>query len=181
MIKEDFELFKNFILDHNDYFHKGFANAYKDDVINAVNVKQGKDVLRVLPADNHGNYFYLRNEAWTKYEARHPERLSDTGTQRLTFLDTMSVQLIAVVENADAYLLIENLRNTAMMYKELNIQPVTGSWNREQVVSTELAKMSTTDVNAALQRLTDETIVRIGLSVSKIFVPGNCISNPINQ
>lgn len=181
MIKQDFEQLKNFILDNNDYFHKGFANAYKDDVSNAINVQQGKDVLSVLPADNLGNYFYLRNDAWTKFEPKHPERLSDTGTQRLSFLDTISVQLIAVVENADAYILIENLRNTAMMYKELNVQPVTGSWNREQVVASELSNMSSSDINAALQRLSNETIVRVSLSISKTFVPSSCINNPINK
>lgn len=174
----DFNDLRDFILEHNNYFRAGFANAYKDDVSHAVVVKDGKDFQRLLPSDTLGNYFYLRNDAWLKHEAKEPERLADNGTQRLAFLDTMSVQLVAVVNNADAYKLIQNLRNTAMMYDKLNVVPVTSSWNREQVVSTELAKMPMEDINAALQRLKDETIVRIALSVSKSFTPSNCITEP---
>lgn len=174
----DFEQLKDFILAQNTYFLHGFANAYKDDTTHAVWVKNGKDMQCVMPADTLGNYFYLRNDAWLKHEAREPERLTDTGTQRLAFLDTMSTQLVAVVANADACKLIHNLRNTVMMYDKLNVVPVTSSWNREQVVATELAKMRVEDINASLQRLKDETIVRIGLSVSKSFIPSDCITEP---
>ena len=181
MLQQDFEHLKDFILEQNEYFNNGYANAYKDDITHAIIVKQGKYIERVLPADKLGNYFYLRNDAWTKYEAKEKERLTDTGSQRLTFLDTMSVQLVAVVKDADPYLLIENLRNTAMMYRGMNVEPVTGSWNREQVIITELAKMPVDDVSAALKRLTNETIVRVALSVSKVFIPGNCITSPLNK
>lgn len=178
MLHDDFEQLKDFILEHNTYFHKGFAHAYKDDTTHAVWVRQGKDSTRLMPADTLGNYFYLRNDAWLKHEAKEPERMTDTGTQRLAFLDTMSVQLVAIVNNADAYILVQNLRNTAMMYDKLHVVPVTSSWNREQVVSTELAKMRMEDINAALQRLKDETIIRIALSVSKTFIPSACITEP---
>lgn len=180
MLQEDFEELKEFILSQNNYFREGFANAYKDDTTHAVWVKQGKDMQRIMPADMLGNYFYLRNDAWAKHEAKEPQRITDTGTQRVSFLDTMSVQLVACVQHADAYQLIENLRNTAMMYDKLSVLPVTSSWNSEQVVATELAQMKMEDINAALQRLKDETIVRVSLSVSKLFVPGNCIVNPVN-
>lgn len=181
MLQQDFEKLKEHILAENKYFRAGYANAYKDDTTHEIWVREGKDVKRIMPADSLDNYFYLRNEAWTKYEAKEPQRLTDTGTQRLSFLDTMSVQLVAVVNNADAYRLIENLRNTVLMYEGLNVVPVTGSWNREQVVATELAKMRIEDVNGALQRLKDEIIIRLSLSVSKNFIPANCISEPFNQ
>lgn len=179
MLNEDFELFKEFILEKNPYFINGFANAYKDDITHAIYLQDGKDRRRLMPADNLGNYFYLRNDAWMKHEAKELQKLTDTGTQRLTFLDTMSTQLVAIVNNADAYQLIENLRITAMMYEGLDITPVTSSWNREQVVTTELTKVKAEEVYAALQRLENETIIRIGLSVNKIFTPGNCITEPI--
>lgn len=178
MTLTDFEQFRDFILEKNTYFTIGFANAYKDDTNHAIWVKDGKDFNKLMPADTLANYFYLRNDAWLKHEAKEPERLSDNGTQRLSFLDTMSVQLVAVVNNADPYKLVQNLRNTAMMYSHLNVVPVTSSWNREQVVSTELAKMRMEDVAATLQRLKDETVVRIALSVSKTFIPSACIAEP---
>lgn len=180
MIQDDFEQLKDYILDKNSYFRIGFANAYKDDTANDVWVRTGKDLKKILPADVAGNYFYLRNDAWLKHEAKEPERLTDTGTQRLTFLDTMSVQLVAIVNNADAYQLIENLRNTVLMYDRLSVIPVTSSWNREQVIATELSKMRVEDVHAVLKRLKDETVVRLSLSVSKMFIPANCIAEPFN-
>lgn len=178
MLSEDFEELKDFILQQNPYFNTGYANAYKDDTTHAVWVRQGKDLQRIMPADINGNYFYLRNDSWLKHEAKEPERLTDGGSQRLSFLDMMSVQLVAVVNNADAYKLVQNLRNTAMLYSKLNVVPVSSSWNREQVVATELAKMRIEDVNATLQRLRDETIVRLSLNVSKLFIPANCIIEP---
>lgn len=180
MLLQDFEKLKDHILEQNKYFSTGFANAYKDDTTNAIYVQDGKDRRRIMYTDGSGNYFYLRNDAWTKHEAKEPERLTDNGAHRLTFIDTMSVQLVAIVNNADAYRLIENLRNTVMIYNPLNVIPVTSSWNREQVVATELSKMPMEDINAALQRLTDETIVKLSLSVSKIFIPENCIAEPFN-
>lgn len=178
MLDTDFTALRDFILEHNNYFSTGYANAYKDDNTHAVWVKVGRDYKRIMPADALGNYFYLRNDTWIKHEAKEPERITDTGTHRLGFLDTMSVQLVAVVNNADAYKLVLNLRNTVLMYSQLNVVPVTSSWNREQVVSTELAKMKIEDVNAALQRLKDETIVRLALSVSKSYIPSECINEP---
>lgn len=181
MLREDFEQLRDFILEQNKYFVNGYALAYKDDVTNAIHVKDGKDVIRLMPADTSANYFYLRSEAQQKYEAKDPERLTDNGTQRLTFLDTQVVHLVAIVNNAEAYQLIENIRNTAMMYQGLNVKPMAASWNREQVLTSELVKMNAEDINASLQRLKDETIVRIQLNVSKVFIPTNCIVNPCNN
>ncbi len=181
MLREDFEQLRDFILEQNAYFVNGYANAYKDDVTNAIHVRDGKDVQRLLPADTAGNYFYLRNDGQLKHEAKEPERLTDNGAQRLSFLDTQVVYLVAVVNNADPYQLVENIRNTAMMYQNMNVQPVSSHWNREQVVTAELAKMKADDISAVLQRLKDETIVRIQLNVSKVFLPTTCIINPCNN
>ena len=115
MLQQDFEQLKKHILQQNKYFTTGFANAFKDDTTNAIYVKDGKDMRRIMHTDGLGNYFYLRNDTWTKHEAREPERLTDNGPQRLSFTDTTSVHLVAIVNNADAYRLIENLRNTVMM------------------------------------------------------------------
>ena len=114
--------------------------------------------------------------------AQVPDTVATTGNSVASLHTGTSprliVQLVAVVNNADAYKLVQNLRNTVLMYDKLNVVPVTSSWNREQVVSTELAKMKMEDINAALQRLKDETIVRLALSVSKSFIPSECINEP---
>lgn len=181
MQQKNFEDFKDFILSKNAYFTQGFALAYKDDVTHTVQVREGKDVKRLLPADTLSNYFYLRNEPQLKHESKEPERLTDNGTQRLTFLDTQVAHLVAVVNYADAYQLVENLRNTAMMYEGLSVRPTATSWNREQIVTSELFNMSQADITAALQRLKDETVVHVQLVISKTYIPTNCIINPINK
>lgn len=45
----DFEQLKDFILDKNTYFSTGFANAVKDAEIQAIVVKDGNEMKRLLP------------------------------------------------------------------------------------------------------------------------------------
>jgi hypothetical protein len=181
MKQDDFEKLKDFILDKNAYFNAGFANACKDDTTQAIYVRENLELKPVFPADNYGNYFYLRNEESIRHEAQVDGRATDNGAQRLTFLDTIAVQLVAIVKDADAYQLIENLVNTVMMNEGAYVQPITTMWNREQIVATELKGMKVDDMQSALQRLRHETIVRISMNMSKHFIPGNCIVNPIKQ
>lgn len=172
----DFEQLKDFILDKNTYFSTGFANAVKDAELQAVVVKDGNEMKRLLPDDTRSNYFYIRNDTTIKHESKPAERLTDSGTQRLTFHDATTCYLVAIVNNADIYVLLENLKNTVMMYEGMHVQPVASNWNREQVIKEEMAGMRKEDVAAALQRLKNETIVKLTLTVSKIFIPGNCIT-----
>lgn len=178
MLYCDFEQLKDYILSKNTYLHRGFAHAYKDTVLHAIHVKDGNGLINVLPNDSFWNYFYLRNEHGIRHEALPAERLSDSGAQRLSFLDTITVYLVVVVKDAEPFQLIENLRNTAMGYPSLNVIPVSSNWNREQVLMEELAGRKQDEVLAVLQRLTNETIVKLTLNISKQFVPGNCINNP---
>lgn len=179
MLTEDFEKLKDFILEKNTYFQIGFVHAYKDDTNGQVVAKKGKDNIILLPADSSGNYFYLRNNAEIKFNPKEAERLTDTGTQRLTFADTIEIVLVAVVRNADAFQLLENLRNTSMMHEDMDVRPASVKLNREQVLVDELKGMSDKDVEAALQRLTDQTIIQLTLKATKTFIPNECITNPI--
>jgi len=177
---EDFEQLRAFIHTKNNYFHHGFANAFRSDVTGTVWVRKHQDMQCLLPDDTLGNYFYLRNETLIKHDPLPAERISDGGTQRLSFLDTATVYLVAIVHNADEYLLIENLRNAAMAYDHMNVVPVSSNSNREYVIADELSKMRTDDVAATLKRFTAQTVVRLTLQVSKTFIPSNCIVNPVN-
>lgn len=179
MQKQDFELLRSFIHNKNNYFHHGFANAFRSDATGAIWVQKYNDMQCLLPDDTLGNYFYMRAEQTVKHEPQPAERLSDGGTQRLSFLDSATVYLVAIVHNADEYLLIENLRNAAMAYEDMNVIPTSSNSNREYVIADELSKMRTDDVMAALKRLTTQTVVRLTLQVSKTFVPSNCIVNPV--
>lgn len=179
MQRSDFDKLVSHILEKNTYLSKGFGNAYKDDLTGRVLVDRGSDKLVLLPSDVLGNYCYLRNDTQMKHVVAEPQRLTDTGSQRLTFNDTLTVYLVAVVKNADAYQLLENLKNTCMSFPGMNVVPVNSQWNREIVLAEELQGMKQDDVLASLQRLKNETIVKVQLSVSKEYVPSNCIVNPI--
>lgn len=178
MQSNDFEQLACFIMSKNTFFHDSYANVHRDETSNAIYHTQGNERKMVLPNDKLGNFFYLRNEPAITYEAIPAERLTDSNAQRLSFLDTQLVQLVAVVQYADAYRLIELLRNTCMLYEDMNVQPVSSVANREQVLLEEMPKMKADDMQAALQRLKNETIIRLTLRVSKMFIPGSCITNP---
>ncbi len=178
MTKADFEQMAQYILQYNDCFVRGFANAYKDNATNTVWVKDGTDLKCLLPADVYGGYFYLRNDTTIKHEALPQERVTDSGTQRLVFLDSITLYLVAIVKDADEFQLIEDLRNTCMSYDSMNVVPVSSNWNAEQVLAEELAKMKQEDIQAALQRLKNETIIKLTLNVTKPFVPNDCITKP---
>lgn len=181
MQKNDFDKLVTHILEKNAYLSKGFANAFKEMVSSRILVEKGSDKLVLLPSDALGNYCYLRNDTQMKHQPAEMQRLSDTGTQRLTFNDTITVYLVVVVKNADAYLLLENLKNTCMSFAEMNVVPMNSQWNREAVLADELSGMKQDDIRAALQRLKNETIVKLQLNVSKEYVPSNCIVNPLKS
>lgn len=174
----DFEAIKDFILGKNTYFHNGYANAYKDDKTRIILAGQGSDVISLLPDDTKGNYCYLRTDAIIKHDAQMQERLTDNGAQRLVFLDTATLYLVAIVKDADAYTLIENLRNTCMMYEAISLQPTTSNRNREQILMEEMAGIRSEDIAAALQRLKNETIVKLTIKASVPYIPSSCI-NPV--
>lgn len=178
MQSKDFEDLACYIMAENTFFHDGYANAQRDEVNGSIYHQQGRDREVILPDDRKGNYFYLRNEPQMIYEAMPAERLTDSNAQRLSFLDTQLVQLVASVHHADAYRLIETLRNTCMKYGRMNVQPISSIISREQVFIEEMPRLKQEDRLAALQRLKDETIVKLTLRVTKLFVPGSCSGDP---
>lgn len=177
MTTQDFEELKDFILSQNKCFTSGHANAYKGDATQMVYAKnKDGNIKMVMPLVEPEDMFYIRNDMWMKHDAKELESLNPEN-KRLTFLDTMSAQLVAVVNNIDSYQLIEQLRNTVLSYDKLSVIPVTSSWNREQVIATELNRMKIEDVHAYIRRFKDESVVRISLSVSKHFIPASDITN----
>lgn len=176
MQQNDFEQLKDFVLQKNPYFNFGFTNAVSEK--GTVYMQCNNERRALLPADDLSNYFYLRQDALIKHEAQYPSRATDNHTQRLSFLDAAIVYLVAIVKDADALALVDNLRNTAMMFELMNAQPLSSAFNREKIIAEELTGAKANDVSAVLQRLKSETVVKLTLQVSKIFIPSECIVNP---
>jgi hypothetical protein len=178
MLPQHFENLKEFILSKNAIFHKGFANAYRDELRNAIYARTEQELIAVLPNDSLGNYFYLRHEDTIQHEALQAERLADSGSGRLSFLDIATIQLVAMADKACAYTMVENLRNTLMMYEGMNAQPTSSLVESSKVIMAELPRNE--QQLAILQRLKNETIVRITIKATTLFTPSNCINNPCN-
>jgi hypothetical protein len=178
MLPQYLEKLKEFILSKNHIFHKGFANAYRDELRNVVYARTEQELITVLPNDSLGNYFYLRHEDTIQHEALQAERLADSGIGRLSFLDTVTIQLVAIADKACAYTMVENLRNTLMMYEGMNAQPTSSLVETSKVIMAELP--GNEQQLAILQRLKNETIVRITIKATTLFTPSECINNPCN-
>lgn len=181
MTSQDFEAFKDFILSTNPYFVNGYANVFKDSETGYIFARNGQDFINVFPMDYAGAYFYLRNESGINFREDYNGRVQDCGAGRLAFNDTVVCQIVAVVSKANGYDLINNLRNTAMMFTGMNAIPTAAIWVREEVVVNEMAKSSEDELMAALQRLKDETIVRVTVSITKPYVTGTCIIDVCNE
>jgi hypothetical protein len=180
MIPQVLEGLKDFILSKNTVFHNGYANAYRNELRYTIYTKTGNELLPLLPNDTLGNYFYLRHEDAIQHEPSSAERLADSGSGRLSFLDTIIIQLVAFADKACAYTLIDNLRNTLMMFDGLHAQPITSMFESTKILVAELPKISNEQQHALLQRVKDETIIRITLKASLLFTPSNCINNACN-
>lgn len=160
---------RDFILDKNPYLNKGYANAFKDKESKFILVRDiSGDMRSVFPNDYDGDYFYLRNDDGIAY--REVASISDRSR---TFDDVVNVSLVAVMNNADAVVLSQNLRQSIMKYSREFI-PTSGNWNREQIVIDEMSGSDENEILKALQNLDKQTIVRIRFQASLRFIPDNC-------
>lgn len=179
MTLTDLIAFKDYILTENTYFKSGYANAVKDLETNRLFAYDDKGKrVEIFPTDNKGNYFFLRSDGDFRFDPRAAEKVADCKAQRVSFLDSLTIQLIAVMNKADEFILIENLRNTCMGYTALDVIPTAASYNRENIVTQELRGLKRPDIDAALARLKNQSIVRLTITVYKLFIPGNCVTDP---
>lgn len=178
MNNTDLHKLKDFILEKNPYFNTGYADAFVMPNDGRVMVYNGKDFKPIFPDDTSGDYFYLRSDEGISFALQDAQRLSDHGATKYTFTDTANFFLVAVVKDADRYELVNNLRNTCAMYKDMYAIPTSALWVRESVVANELAGIE--DVLPVLRRLKNETIVRLTISLNKQYVSSECINDICN-
>lgn len=178
MTTADFIALKDYFLQTNPYFSDGYALAFKDDETNMIFQRDDAGFRAVFPLDNKGNYFYFRLDSTVSVQESIAERVVDCGTARITFLDSLIVQMVAIVKEADEWTLINNIRNTAMSYGQYDVIPTTYIPIRELVVSSELSGVEGEEMRKALTNLKSETIVRVTLNIRKRYTPSDCILNP---
>lgn len=167
---------KDYILDKNRYFSAGYANA--------VRTKQGiyieksaKDKKVVFPDDKSGDYFYIRLD--TKAPFAESARFALTQAHNTGVMSQVKAHIIAIVKQADAETLVNNLISTIIeKNREATFQDM--NWSKEEITKDELSLLPEKDVDAALARIKDATIVRVAFTypVEVFYKKTNCITNP---
>lgn len=174
----DIIAFKDYILKLNTYFQVGFYNAYKDLEAKKIFAKEdagSAEHKAVFPEDKFGNYFYIRNEGEISHQEKFDERLSDCSS---AYNDSLSITLIAVIGNVDALTVIENLRNTCNKYRDLKAIPSNSNFNKEKIIKEEMSGFDAKVIADAMKRSGKKVIIRMRLTLNKVFIPTNCIVDP---
>ncbi len=179
MFKQALNRIKAHIEATNPYFQHGFAAAWQDEETGGIFARDRSELASIFPSDRLGDYFYLRDEK-TAAIAGGPQHSTGGCCPDGGATLTGSVHLVAIVRKADADVLAENLINALALHTDDAISLTSVLWNREDVTEREMERANKEDFFAALQRLTDETIVSItfSLSVEMDFRAADCFPNP---
>ena len=172
MLKQQLANIKQFILDNNSYFNNGYDDVYQNE-----KGMIGNNNELIFPADNRGNYFYLRlpKNIGFKYDEKY--RTNDCIAPLII---TSQIILVAQVKGADPDILLNNLLNTVLNIGHAFV--ITGAiMKAEEVILQELAKIDPINIDAALKNLdVNNTLVSISFNYSTQFVTQklSCITNP---
>jgi hypothetical protein len=168
------------ILKYNTYFNKGFSNAFQDEETGIVWGKDdNKDLLKIFPNDALGNYFYMRPQPKGSFVSMPEVKMSDT---RPGLGLTNQITLVAVVKNANADILLNNLISSVQAFSQSYI--TLNSWiaQTELVIVNELSKLKDkAEIEAALQRIKpDQKIVALLFTIGApyTYYALNCLPNP---
>lgn len=167
----------DYVLQHNPYFNKGFANVTRDEEIGIV----ANWTEPVFPSQKHGDYFYIRYNGVVGLTNAPAAQMMEGqfGAQY-----NIPLMLVASVNNADSDVLFQNLLTTLSSYRPKGTQGVvytSASQEMGEIVNAELAGLKPEDRRAALKRLPKYgTLVAIRFTLSMIITiqPLTCIQNP---
>jgi hypothetical protein len=166
--KQNLDRLAAHILQQNPYFNCGYALAWidpKDGGVYGYKTAAKGDFERVVlfPADQRGDYFYLRPQGKAVYASSVETNLSDCVSG---VMQTGTVRLVAIVDRADPHELIENLLHTLAGYGNAALSGGASDWNREIVTIDELQGREEKDIRAALTRLGSYTIVAVTFTLN---------------
>lgn len=169
------------ILAQNPYLSCGYGLAWIDPQKGGVYgyksaAKGDFERVAVFPNDRGGPCFYLRPEMQANYRESEETSLSDCASGTM---QENSVFLVAFVDRADPYELIENLLHTLAAFSGVRL---SGSdWNRESVAIRELQGLDKKDIEATLARLGRYAIVSVSFTLSTpiLFQGQSCRQSPV--
>jgi hypothetical protein len=164
---------KDYVLEKNNYLLQGYSNVYTDEQTGVVHEDKA-----IFPADNMGNYCYLRMAGALSFDYDKVYNLSDTingvGLKA-------QVNLVASVKDADNGKLLANMVNTIRAYQKYHVRLTTALCQPEAVIMQELAKINRNLLLGALQRTKhDDALVSVSfiVTIPFQFIPTDCLTNP---
>lgn len=168
-----------YIMEHNTYFNVGFSNVYLDEKTGFV-ANDGVTKIPVFPADELGDYFYLRlpNNVAFVSDAKYSFSNCITG---LGIRST--VILVACIKTNGSDKLLENIVVTLRNYSKADIVLRSAIYQKDIVTLQELSKISESEQDAALQRLGDYgSIVSVTFDITENVLSHklSCIEPPCN-
>jgi hypothetical protein len=169
MIQSTLTGLKDYIAQKNTYFTTSYDDVYMDETTGIV-----ANSLPVFPNDKLGNYFYLRLPNQSRFDYNPVNRITDCSN---TPAVVSEITLVACARNASADRLMTNLLNTISSYNA-DVRFTTCTYRSEDVVLRELSRMKKENIDAALQRLGNHTIVSVNFSLSVNFTLTKCILDP---
>lgn len=164
MLKAKLKHISDYILAQNTYFDAGYSDVYKNE---NGHILSGE--TPVFPADNLGDYFYLRLPQAVTFDLVTPQE-----DCQFSYNANGAITLVAFVMNADADTLLHNLANTLQGYGT-TVRLSRGVYQSEVVVLQELDKENAVNVLANLDK--DMTIVSITFNVVQP-VSLRCVTKP---
>lgn len=173
----ELKILKDYILTHNSYFSEGFDDVYLDT---HGFVSSDEQETPVFPADNLGDYFYLRYDGNPVLQ-NGPDAVMNECHTGVSM--RINLVLVAVLQEGDVEQLFLNLLSTLKAYKAQGIVFRNGIYRSEDVILQELSKLPEKDREAALQRCPDGPMASIAFTL--IITPESlalsCIQNPCKE
>jgi hypothetical protein len=173
----DLNNIRDFILENNPYLNEGFADVYQDETTGYIHASNKV----VFPADERGDYFYLRLPKAVGFNYNNQYDITDC---QKGFALRTPVILVACMRDADNSKLQENLLVTLSNYKVVNLRFTGAIFNKIDVALQELSKIKVENQVAALENIDlNYTMVSIHFEVEMQYMPKklNCITNPCKE
>lgn len=180
MIQEILNDLGTFILEYNKYFGESFTDVSLSPY--TYYIMSGEQP--VFPADNLGNYFYLRTPNYTKFDYGK-QNIQMEGVNGIGL--NIPLTLVACVRSANPDTLLENLITTLSQINftqdalPYDIKFIQCTSQKEIVIMQELSKMPVETIKSAIMAVDkDYAIASITFTISSPyqFQKISCIKSP---
>jgi hypothetical protein len=173
MLQQQLTKIKDFILQYNSYYDKGYDSVVMDDFTGQIN--NGDETI--FPADNVGNFFYLRlpNDLIPDYQ------LPPIADNYLSIGVAYNIILVAYMDNGDSSKMLENLITTLGRYQDEQLKMTKLSCNIDSIVKKELFNMGKENLNAAIQRFPNGfglCSISFTFTIPFVFQKLTCLEKP---